>query len=100
MDIKRLKFLLQQIYLNNEKKYINEIYEYKEQFVKQYVNNIYKHIKNKILHSKNDIVQEVWLKVLLYIRKEEIMINDLNEFNYFLIGVIYDVLIENNNKEL
>lgn len=100
MNIKRLKFLLQQIYLKKEIVYFNEIYDYKENFIKKYVNNLYKYVRNKTLYSKNDIIQEIWLNVLLHTQKEEILIKDLNEFNYFLIGVIYDVLIETNNKEL
>lgn len=100
MSTHRINCLLLNIFLKGDVICYEQLYNNKKYFLNDYIRRVYKKVKDKTLYSLSDFSQEIWLNIWLYTNKERIEIHSEDEFNRFLIGVVYDTLIQINDKEL
>lgn len=99
MNVHRINYLMQQIFCNRDVLCFDELYIYADKFTKDSMKDIYKAIKNKTLYSESDVLQEAWINIWILINKEHVVVKSLDEFNYFILGIITDTIIQ-INKEL
>lgn len=91
MDTKTLNYLLQQIY-KKEYESFNLFYDFSQGKIKYLANRVYKDLKDKDLYSIEDLIQEIWLQLLLQLTSEELKVSCLTEIFEYINDTVNTVL--------
>lgn len=95
MNTEKINYLLQEIY-NKKYEHFDILFNYCEKKLKDLSNEIYKYIIDKCLYDTEDIIQEIWLQLLLQLTSEKIQVLNLNDFDNYLKDTADIVLIKIN----
>lgn len=95
MEMKTLNYLLQKVY-KKEYESFNLFYDFSHRKIKAMANKMYKDIIKKDLYSIEDLIQEIWLQLLLQLTSKELKVSCLNEFNDYLCDTVNTVLAKIN----
>lgn len=95
MDIQKVNYLLQKIYIKEYESF-NLFYDFSQNKIKALANKKYKDIIKKDLYSIEDLIQEIWLQLLLQLTSKELKVSCLVEFNNYLNDTVNTVLAKIN----
>lgn len=96
MDINKLNYLLQDIYIKDHSTF-NRFYNNYSKVIKALSLIAYKEIKNKSLYDTNDFVQEIWLKLLGDLSRHQYLFYTKEQFHTYLEKVVNETVIDINN---
>lgn len=96
MSIKKLTYLLQQIKIK-EYEGFNEFYSYSQTIIKSFAKQKYVEVNDKRLYALEDLIQEVWLNLLLDLTTTELIVSGLIDYEYYVLGMINVTLAKIND---
>lgn len=96
MNIKNLTYLLQQIKIKEYDRF-NEFYLYSQTIIKSFANQKYVEVVDKKLFAFEDLIQEVWLNLLLDLTTKELIISGLIDFEYYILDIMNVTLAKIND---
>ena len=98
MNIRKLNYLLQQLFFKGDVLSFDELYHYKEKYVENYINSIYTYVVDKSLNLIDDVIQESWLNIWLISNINYVTVKSEKEINNYIKGIIIDTVIQINNN--
>lgn len=91
MEIKKLNYLLQDIYLKEHKTFYKFYNKYSKVINALAINND-KYIIDKVLYSKDDLVQEFWVKILEDLSIHQYLFYNKEQFDIYLESIMMEAL--------
>lgn len=96
MNTETLNYLLQKIY---EKDYesFNLFYDFSQGKIRSLANRAYKDLVKKDLYGIEDLIQEIWLQLLLQLTSAELKVSCVTEITGYFNDTVNAVLAKINN---
>lgn len=96
MSTKTLNYLLQKIY-NKDYESFNLFYDFSYGKIRSLANRAYKDVKKKDLYGIEDLIQEVWLELLLQLTSKELKVSCVAEIISYFNDTVNAVLAKIND---